>query len=51
MRDFLYPQSKQQTSNFLEQAMSEEWPGFVIAEVETEEYLGQIDFGEILYLN
>ncbi|MDI3547101.1 MAG: hypothetical protein PWR10_753 [Halanaerobiales bacterium] len=41
---FLYPQSEKQTRDFLERAMSKEWKGFIIADRETGEYIGQVDF-------
>ncbi len=48
---FLYPQSEEQTRDFLERAMSDEWKGFVIAEKETGDYIGQIDFVELDEIN
>ena len=44
---FLYPHSEKNTRQFLEQASSSDWKGFVIAFVDTEEYIGQIDFVKI----
>lgn len=41
---FLYSQSEKQTRDFLEMAMSDNWKGFIIADRETEDYIGQIDF-------
>ncbi|HHY15632.1 MAG TPA: GNAT family N-acetyltransferase [Firmicutes bacterium] len=41
---FLYPHSEKQTQSFLEMAMGPDWKGFVIANAETGDYLGQIDF-------
>lgn len=48
---FLYPQSEEQIRDFLDRAMSEEWKGFVIAEKETGDYIGQIDFVELDEIN
>jgi len=48
---FLYPQSEEQTRDFLDRAMSKEWKGFVIAEKETGDYIGQIDFVELDLIN
>ena len=44
---FLYPQSEKQTGNFLDMAMKEEWKGFIIADIENENYIGQIDFVDL----
>lgn len=41
---FLYPHTEKNTRRFLELATSPDWKGFVIALIDTEEYLGQIDF-------
>ncbi len=41
---FLYPHSEKQTRGFLEMAMGPDWKGFVIANAQTGDYLGQIDF-------
>lgn len=41
---FLYPHSEKGTRGFLDMAMGPDWKGFVVAEVETGDYLGQIDF-------
>lgn len=44
---FLYPHSTKQTEDFLERAMGDEWKGFIIADVETGDYIGQIDFVDL----
>ncbi|OCL26085.1 hypothetical protein U472_08700 [Orenia metallireducens] len=41
---FLYPNSEKDTKNFLDKAMSSSWTGFVIADIDDEGYIGQIDF-------
>ncbi len=41
---FLYPHSEKNTREFLNLTTSPSWKGFVIASLETEEYIGQIDF-------
>jgi RimJ/RimL family protein N-acetyltransferase len=41
---FLYPHSEKNTREFLELATSSDWKGFVIAHIDTEEYIGQIGF-------
>ncbi|PRX29793.1 RimJ/RimL family protein N-acetyltransferase [Orenia metallireducens] len=41
---FLYPNSEKDTRDFLNKAMSNEWTGFVIADIEDGDYIGQIDF-------
>ncbi|GAB6098540.1 GNAT family protein [Halanaerocella petrolearia] len=48
---FLYPQSEKQTKEFLDMAMSDDWKGFIIADRETEEYIGQIDFADLDHKN
>ncbi|MFW6269488.1 MAG: GNAT family N-acetyltransferase [Bacillota bacterium] len=44
---FLYPQSEKQTRDFLDNAMQEEWKGFIIAEKDSENYIGQVDLVEL----
>ncbi|MFW6390084.1 MAG: GNAT family N-acetyltransferase, partial [Halanaerobiales bacterium] len=44
---FLYPQSEKQTRDFLDNAMKEDWKGFIIADVKSGDYLGQIDFANL----
>lgn len=44
---FLYPQSEKQTRDFLNNAMKEDWKGFIIADVKSGDYLGQIDFANL----
>lgn len=41
---FLYPQSRRQVENFLNETMKDDWTGFVISDRETGDYRGQIDF-------
>jgi RimJ/RimL family protein N-acetyltransferase len=48
---FLYPHSEKRSKQYLELAMSSDWNGFVIALVDTEEYIGQIDFVKLDHKN
>lgn len=41
---FLYPSSEKETRDFLDMAMSKDWTGFIIADIDTADYIGQIDF-------
>ena len=48
---FLYPQSESDTENFINSMISGSMKGFIIADKDTEEYIGQVDLIKIDWPN